>query len=129
MKTLFLLAGATLLASTPAIAKPDHAKHARKNHQAHEPAAKGYGQGGCPPGLARKSPACVPPGQAKKQLKVGERLSKDYQGYTPYSQIPRGLRRRHGLNASDRYVYRDEHLYRVDPKTRVIEQIVNAILR
>ena len=129
MKTLILLAGATLLVSMPATAKPGQANHAKKNHQAHEPGAKGYGQGGCPPGLARKSPACVPPGQAKKQLKVGERLPKDYKGYTPYSQIPRDLRRQHGLTVGDRYVYRDERLYRVDAKTRVVEQVVNAILR
>ena len=129
MKALILLASATLLASAPAVAKPGHAKHAAKAHQAHEPGAKGYGQGGCPPGLARKSPACVPPGQAKKQLRIGERLPKGYAGYTPFSQIPRDLRRQHGLNSNDRYVYHDEHLYRVDPRTRVIEQVVNAIRR
>jgi hypothetical protein len=129
MKTLILLASATVLASTPAIAKPDHAKHAAKAHQAHDPGAKGYGQGGCPPGLARKSPACVPPGQAKKQFKVGDRLPKDYKGYTSYSRIPRDLRRQHGLAAGDRYVYRDQRLYRVDPKTMVIQQVISAILR
>lgn len=38
-------------------------------------AAKGAGNGGCPPGLAKKSPACVPPGLAKKGV-----TAKDWSG-------------------------------------------------
>ena len=33
--------------------------------------------GGCPPGLAKKSPACVPPGQAKKQGYVDRDRDRD----------------------------------------------------
>ena len=139
-----MLAGATLLVSTPALAKPDHAKanhakanpakHGTKSHPAHAPGtqshnAQGYGKGGCPPGLAKKSPECIPPGQARKQLKVGQRLPKGYNGYTPYNQIPQDLRAQHGLNTDDRYVYRDDRLYRVDPKTRVVEQVLTALRR
>ena len=133
MKTLIMLAGATLLAATPAYAKPDHSKHANKGKAPHAQMAhgsgQGYGKGGCPPGLAKKSPACVPPGQARKQFKVGERLPNGYNGYTPYSKIPYDLRRQHGLNTADRYIYRDDQLYRVDPKTQVIQQVLGAILR
>ncbi|HEY0164696.1 MAG TPA: hypothetical protein VGB39_04905 [Sphingomicrobium sp.] len=130
MKTLILLAGASLLAASPAHAKPDHSKHAKnKNQASFAQAAQVHGQGICPPGLAKKSPACVPPGQARKQFKVGERLPNGYNGYTPYSQIPYDLRRRHRLNTRDRYIYRDDHLYRVDPKTLVVRQVLSAILR
>ena len=127
MRLLLLALG--LLAATPAQAKPDHSKHAHKNHVPQAHVAQGYGQGRCPPGLAKKSPACVPPGQARKQFKVGERLPNGYNGYTPYSQIPYDLRRRYRLNTRDRYIYRDDHLYRVDPKTMVVRQVLSAILR
>jgi hypothetical protein len=35
---------------------------------------KTYGQGNCPPGLAKKNNGCLPPGQAKKRYTVGQRL-------------------------------------------------------
>ena len=127
MKTLILLAGAAALVSTgPAFAKPNHAKHANK-HQ-HVLGAQGYGVGGCPPGLAKK-PQCMPPGQHKKLFNVGQRLPNGYNNYTPYNQIPYDLRRQYGLNDGDRYIYRDDYIYRVDPTTMVVEQVLNAILR
>ena len=129
MKTLVMLAGAILLAATPAYAKPDHSNHANKGHAPHAQTVQGYGKGGCPPGLAKKSPACVPPGQARKQFKVGERLPNGYNGYTPYNQIPYDLRRQYGLNTADRYIYRDDRLYRVDARTQVVQQVLSAILR
>ena len=33
-----------------------------------------YGQGNCPPGLAKKNNGCLPPGQAKKRYVVGHSL-------------------------------------------------------
>ena len=129
MKTLILIAGATLLAAAPAHSKPDHSKHADKSHHAHGNGAHGYGKGECPPGLAKKNAECMPPGQHKKLFKVGQRLPKGYDRYTPYSQVPYDLRRKYGLDRDDRYIYRDQYLYRVDPKTMVVEQVLSAILR
>ena len=129
MKTLILLTGAALLVSTgPAYAKPNHSKHSAKTHQAHVLGAQGYGQGGCPKGLAKKNAECMPPGQHKKLFNVGQRLPKGYNAYTPYNQIPYDLRRQYGLNDNDRYIYRNDYIYRVDPKTMVVQQILNAIL-
>jgi hypothetical protein len=34
-------------------------------------------KGHCPPGLAKKSPACVPPGQAKKGARADDRYERD----------------------------------------------------
>lgn len=135
MKTMILLAGATMLAFTsPADAKPGngngHGKNQASGYEKHGQGSRyGYGVGGCPPGLAKKSPACVPPGQAKKLFNVGQRVPNGYQGYTPYSQVPYDLRRQYGLGYDDRYIYRDNYLYRVDPKTMVVEQILNAVRR
>ena len=130
MKTLILLTGAALLVSTgPAYAKPNHSKHSAQTHQAHVLGAQGYGKGGCPKGLAKKNAECMPPGQHKKLFNVGQRLPKGYDRYTPYNQIPYDLRRQYGLNTNDRYIYRDDYIYRVDPKTMVVQQVLNAILR
>lgn len=121
MKHLLTLAGIAMLASTaPAFAKPDHAKHGH---------AQGYGVGGCPPGLAKKNPPCIPPGQAKKLYGVGHRLPHGYNNWTPYNQIPYDVRNRYDLDPYGRYIYDQNYVYRVDPKTMVISQVLSAILR
>lgn len=137
MKTLILLASATVLAfASPADAKPGHGhgngngnKHAYGYEKHGQGTRNGYGVGGCPPGLAKKSPACVPPGQAKKLFNVGQRVPQSFNGYTPYSQVPSDLRRQYGLGNDDRYIYRDNNLYRVDPRTKIVEQILNSVRR
>ena len=120
MKHLLILAGVAAFASTaPAIAKPKHGGH-HGNHIA---------MGHCPPGLAKKSPACVPPGQAKKLFNVGQRLPYGYNSYTPYGSLPPYLRDRYDLDDDYRYIYRDDYLYQVDPTTMIVRQVLNAILR
>ena len=122
MKKLLLLAGAAALvtAAGPALAKPGHGKHHGKhgNHAA---------MGHCPPGLAKKG--CMPPGQAKKLYNVGQRLPQGYNSYTPYNQIPYDLRDRYDLDDDYRYIYRDDYLYQVDPKTMIVQQVLQALLR
>lgn len=76
---------------------------------------KGYGVGGCPPGLANKNPPCIPPGQARP--KVGDDL-KDYD-YLPLTD-------RHLYRLDDAYSYYrvGELIYRIDPETfRILEVI------
>ena len=134
MKTLILLAGTAALATAgPAIAKPNHAKHANKGHHARviggdHPFAPGVG--GCPPGLAKKTPACVPPGQAKRLFNVGQRVPLGYRGLLGYDGLPYDVRSRYGagLDPYSRYIYRDDYLYRVDPRTMVVSEILRAIL-
>ena len=136
MKQALLIAGAAALAfATPAVAKNgkgpgNQAKgHHSMVHGDHGKGSQfGVGRGGCPPGLAKKSPRCIPPGQAKKQFNVGQRLPFGYNGFTPYDRIPYDLRRSYGLNDDYRYIYRDQYLYQVDPRTMVVQQILNAIL-
>jgi hypothetical protein len=130
MRTLLLLAGATALASmSPALAKSGNGhgnSHAVKGYgsQGHV----GYGTGGCPPGLAKKNNGCLPPGQAKKLFAQGQRVPYGYNGYTPYGSIPYNLRRQYDLNDNYRYIYRDDYLYQVDPRTSTVQRILNAIL-
>jgi hypothetical protein len=124
MKQILLVAGIAALATTaPAYAKPGHGNP----HSKH--GVMGYGAGGCPPGLAKKHNGCMPPGQARKLYNVGQRWPGNYGNRWDYNQIPNDWRQRYDLNPYDNYYYGDGYLYRVDPKTRLIESIISAILR
>jgi hypothetical protein len=115
MRTLLFVAGLAALAATA----PTEAK----------PKGYGYGAAGCPPGLAKKNNGCLPPGQAKKLYGVGQRLPYGYNSWTPYNQIPYDVRDRYDLDPYGRYIYDQNYVYRVDPRTMIVSQVLNAILR
>jgi hypothetical protein len=120
MKQLIMLAGAAALAfAGPALAKPGHGR----GH------GNAYGVGGCPPGLAKKAVPCVPPGQAKKFYGIGERLPSGLFSPYAYDRIPYDLRSRYALSPYGNYYYGNGYLYRVDPRTMLIQQVVSALLR
>ena len=131
IKHILLIAGAAALASAaPAFAKPDHAKGKGNPHaQHHGINGIGYGVGGCPPGLAKKNNGCLPPGQAKKLYNVGQRFPLSYGQRWGFDQIPYDLRSQYGFDPRSQYYYGDGYLYRVDPTTMLISQVVSAILR
>ena len=126
MTRLLLIAGAASLGfAGPALAKPGHGNGHGYGHDN----AYGYGVGGCPPGLARKHNGCMPPGQAKKMFRVGQRYSSSYGTRYGFGQIPYNLRNRYDLDPSDRYYYSNGYLYRVDPRTLLVQQVISALLR
>lgn len=132
MKHLLMLAGTAALAlAGSAMAKPGHGHGngwGHGNGYAHgDRGPVGYGAGGCPPGLAKKHNGCLPPGQAKK-LYRGQRWHSGYGSLYGYRQIPYDLRRRYDLDPYDRYYYSNGYLYRVDPRTMLIEQVISALL-
>jgi len=119
MKQMLLLAGAIALSvAGPAVAKPGNG-HGYGHGQ-------GYGVGGCPPGLAKKG--CIPPGQAKKMFGVGQRLPLGYANPYSFNRIPYDVRRQYGLNPYGTYYYGDGYLYRVNPRTMLIQQVISALL-
>ncbi len=147
MYKLLLVAGAASFAfASPALADPGkskghgnqakhgqtmskahgkQAKHARKIHQGH--AANNYwGNRNCPPGLAKKHNGCLPPGIAKKHFDVGDRWNGNY-GLWSYNQVPIDWRNEYGLDRDNRYYYRDGYLYSVDPRTRLVEAVIQAL--
>jgi hypothetical protein len=127
MKQVLIFAGAAALAFTaPAFAKPGNGHG--NGHGDEATYAYGYGGGGCPPGLAKKNNGCLPPGQAKKLYGVGQRLPLGYGSPYAYNQIPYDVRSRYGLPPAGSYYYGDGYLYRVDPRTMLIEQAIGAIL-
>jgi hypothetical protein len=128
MKKLILLASiATIGSAVPASAKPGHTGHAA--HDQNGPI--GYGTGGCPPGLAKKNPRCMPPGQYKKLFQVGQRVPNGYDGLMGYNALPYDIRNQYGsaLDPQSRYIYDQGYLYRVDPTTMLVSQVLQALLR
>ena len=127
MKHILMLAGAAALAfAGPALAKPGNGHGNPHAYGFNGPV--GYGVGGCPPGLAKKHNGCMPPGQARKLYRIGQRFPLSYGNRWSYNQIPYDLRRQYGFDPSDRYYYGDGYVYRVDPKTMLIQQVVSALL-
>jgi hypothetical protein len=137
MKQVLLLAGAFALSlSGAAVAKPGnghgqgHANHMGIDHANHGKGTMyGYGQGGCPPGLAKKNNGCMPPGQLKKLYSTGQRYPTNYGYAWNYNQIPYDLRSQYGFQPNYNYYYGNGYLYQVDPKTMLIQSVVNALMR
>jgi len=158
-KLIFIAGAAALTLTTPALANPGHGHgqgqgqahgnkgntHAQKSQpRAHGQARHGRhivatrhggrlyafdARGSCPPGLARKHNGCMPPGQAKKAYTVGQRYNRNVGFRWSYNQIPMDLRSRYSFDRNDRYYYRNGYLYRVDPRTMLVEQVISALLR
>ncbi|URD61020.1 hypothetical protein M8312_00415 [Sphingomonas sp. KRR8] len=144
MKHAFLIAGAALaVIAAPAAAKPGNGHGHGNGHggdrdrweqrdQGDRGDRYGYGYNdrGCPPGLAKKHNGCMPPGQARR-LNRGDRYAQSYgYRYYNYNSIPYDVRERYDLNRNYRY-YSDNsgYLYGVDPRTQVVQQIIQALIR
>lgn len=129
MRNLILLAGAAAMAAAmPALADPPgHARgkgHGQGHHQGRHANQPGHPHG-CPPGLANRNPRCVPPGQAQRMFREGQRIPANYRYYVDYDAIPEVYRTR--VPAGYRYIYRDDRVYLVDPATSLVRSIIDLI--
>lgn len=126
----------TALAAT--LILPGAAMAKQPNGVTHGPVVQAKA-GGCPPGLAKKSPACVPPGLAKKQhqggdrvrhddrdihIRVGDRIDPHYVG-TRYIVVNDPTR--YGLDPRYSYYRYDNNVYRVDQETREVLALIGAV--
>ena len=102
------------------------AKHGNRLYQGHA-AANYWGNGNCPPGLDKKNNGCLPPGIAKRSFNVGDRWNGNYRQWS-YNQVPLDWRNQYGLDPVNRYYYRDGYLYSVDPRTRLVESVIQALI-
>jgi hypothetical protein len=87
-------------------------------------------KGFCPPGLAKKSPACVPPGQAKKHddddrdhLRRGV-VIRDYDYHLIRYPDRYGL---DPLRAGERYYVVNGQILRVDQDTYEVLDVIRAV--
>ena len=120
MRILTLLATVAALAAAPvafASAQGQGKGHGQGGHQ---------GKGHCPPGLANRSPACVPPGQARHYQRA-QRLPADFTDYTAYNAIPVEYRRRYAIPTGQRYIYSNSLVYVVDPRTLTVQDIIDLV--
>ena len=129
MKKVLIIAGIAALATTAVHADPGQGKGKGKGKGNNSHYVYGYGAGGCPPGLAKKNNGCMPPGQAKKLYSIGQRFPLGYGHRWGFEQIPYDMRAHYGFQPGYNYYYGDGYLYRVDPATMLISQVVSAILR
>lgn len=118
-------------------ARPDHPGHgnARVRTNNHDRNRNGvanhhrqnrYGGAACPPGLANRTPACVPPGQARRLFREGQRVPTSY-AFTSYNNIPLQYRQQFNIPQGYNYIYRDNSVYVVDARTRLVRDIINLI--
>ncbi len=74
---------------------------------------------GCPPGLAKKGPACVPPGQAKNGgYRVGDRITGDYVVIRDPG--------RWGLTPGETYYRVGDQVLRVDRDTKLVLDLIGT---
>ena len=109
-----------------------HKSHAKQSRQARNvydghAGANFWGNRNCPPGLAKKNNGCLPPGIAKQSFNVGDRWNGNY-GMWQYNQVPLDWRNQYNLDPANRYYYRDGYLYSVDPRTRLVESVIRALI-
>ncbi|SLN68097.1 hypothetical protein [Ruegeria meonggei] len=83
-------------------------------------AGNGSGKAGhCPPGLAKKAVPCVPPGQAKNYYKKGDYIARDYRWINDPN--------RYGLRRDGYYIRAGDYVYRVDPDTQKVLNLIGAV--
>lgn len=99
---------------------------------------------GCPPGLAKKNAACMAPGQAKKHLDTRDSRHREETRHNDHDRHDGDRRQyRAGERISDEYVvvrnpdryglapgtyYRaNDYVYRVDPDTRKVLNVIGAL--
>ncbi len=81
----------------------------------------GFGVGGCPPGLAKKPVACMPPGQAAKL--VGQPLIAANR-FGALAPVPMSLRNLYCDNDDYYYRYGGGYMYRVDRDDDLISAMI-----
>jgi hypothetical protein len=89
-----------------------------------------YGGDVCPPGLANRTPACIPPGQARRMFREGQALPSSYGNYLGYQDLIARLPvdYRDDIPTGDyRYVYQNESVYVVDARTRIVRNIIDIL--
>lgn len=87
-----------------------------------------WGGAVCPPGLEKRIPPCIPPGQVNREFRLGQRLPLTYRFFTDFDAIPLAVRNEFGIPVGYRYIYRpNDVVYVVDPTTRMIRDIIDLI--
>jgi hypothetical protein len=79
--------------------------------------------GHCPPGLEKKDPSCIPPGQVGKSYRIGERYDDDGDWHDEYGRrynLPR-------LPEGESYYRIGDNFLRVDDETRLVLELIDLL--
>jgi len=93
----------------------------RHDRRLNERIAVGYGVGGCPPGLAKKPVACMPPGQAKKLIGL---RAQEARRLAAFNDVPLRLRSIYADTPNYYYRYGDGYMYRVNRTNNVVSALL-----
>ena len=112
-------AAATALSAGPAFAKP----HYDNGNRHHGRSCAEWHHGHC----ARWDNHGYRVSSARHAAwRSGYRFGPRY-SYTAYDALPRTYVQRYDLNPDYRYVYRDNYIYVVNPRTYAVERIIDAL--
>ena len=128
MRNAVLFAAAAAMAALPASADAQGRGHGR-GHGPNSAVGNQHGGAPCPPGLARRNPPCVPPGQARHLYGVGQRVPTNISDLLSFGRLPVDLRTGYDIPAGYRYIYRDNTVYVVDPATRLVRNVIDILAR
>jgi len=123
MKTLVILASLAGLVAAPALADPGHG-HGHDKDKGHG----GYERDGGPPGLADK-PYGMPPGQAKKMWRKGQRMPVTYYTRTEYYVVEPARYHLRYPPPGYRWVLVDGDAYLVRTQSGLIADVIVNLLR
>ena len=134
-RNIAVLAVTLAFAAAPVLADgkgKGHGKNKGNDWKGHD-WSQPYNLRGCPPGLAKKNPPCVPPGQAKKHVNYADHDDHDHYRYRRGEYLPRGadyLRDPWRYRLPDGTYYVDNvFVYRVDPQTLEVMALVGLLDR
>jgi len=83
-----------------------------------------WGGAVCPPGLAKKTPPCIPPGQVGR---IGGPVPGNWRT-VDWDDIPVWARTQYTLDPTWQYYYSGRRVYVVDPTTDLITRILTGIV-
>lgn len=114
MKTLIALSAAVAVAlpAAPALARP-HSGQMMAKQMKHDQKH------------ARKAARHAAKDQARL-FRMGQRVPRSY-AWTPYAQLPQAYVSQYSLSPDYRYVYRDNYIYVVDPRTYAVSRVLEAV--
>ena len=102
-------------------AQADRIRDLRQRENVRVNVVQNVGYGGCPPGLAKKAVACMPPGQARKL--VGARFA-EARRLTAFERVPVRLRNIYRDTPDYYYQYGDGYMYRVNRTNDVVSALL-----
>lgn len=114
MKTVIgvFAAAAVAMTGAPALADP-HSGHVMTQQMKHQQKH------------ARKAARHAAKDQARL-FRMGQRVPRSY-AWTPYGQLPQTYVSQYSLSPDYRYVYRDNYIYVVDPRTYAVTRVLEAL--